>query len=117
MRGREVTPLGFAGVPSIPIRMQARIGLSPPQLDVVVQLLDCWHDPEQRPFPTKREIADRIGITHQTVQTDIRALHQAGLVRREYRKTMGDRTRARAERQNVRRTPATPPHKTAGASP
>ena len=136
--GREVTSHGFAGVPSILIRAQKRIGLSPIQLNIILQLLEYWHDPERKPFPTKRDIADRIGVTQKTIQTNIRALEQAGLVRREYRKTsVGDYTsnmyhldglvsrvkalepdftRARAERQRIRRKPEIPAHKAVEAS-
>lgn len=136
--GREVTSHGFAGVPSILIRAQKRIGLSPIQLNIILQLLEYWHDPERKPFPTKRDIADRIGVTQKTIQTNIRALEQAGLVRREYRKTsVGDHTsnmyhldglvsrvkalepdftRARAERQRIRRKPELPAYKAVEAS-
>jgi len=85
--GRAVVSHGFAGVPSILIRAQKRIGINSTQLNIIVQLLDYWIEPSRKPFPTKREIASRIGINEKTVQTNIRALEKAGLIRREIRKT------------------------------
>ncbi|KLK92842.1 hypothetical protein AA309_12000 [Microvirga vignae] len=85
--GRPVVSLGYAAIPSILIQAQKRIGITPTQMNIIVQLLDYWHEPSRRPFPPKREIAKRIGITEKTVQNNIRALEKAGLIRREIRKT------------------------------
>jgi hypothetical protein len=85
--GKAVTSHGYAGVPNLLIRSQARLGLSPLQFNIVVQLLEYWHDPSRPPFPSKEELAGRMGIKAKTIQTNIRALEKAGLVRRELRKT------------------------------
>lgn len=78
--GSRVYQHGYAGVPSILIRGQERLGLSPTQFNIVVQLLDYWFEPGNKPFPTKRELAKRIGITAKTVQNNIRELEKAGLL-------------------------------------
>lgn len=85
--GKAVASHGYAGVPNILMRSQARLGLSPLQFNIVVQLLEYWHDPSRPPFPSKEELAGRMGIKAKTIQTNIRALEQAGLVQRELRKT------------------------------
>jgi hypothetical protein len=85
--GKAVTSHGYAGVPNLLIRSQSRLGLSPLQFNIVVQLLEYWHDPNRPPFPSKEELAGRMGIKAKTIQTNIRALEKAGLVRRELRKT------------------------------
>ena len=85
--GKPVLKHGYAGIPSILIRAQARLGLSPTQMNIVVQLLDYWFDPQRPPFPSKKELAKRIGINPKTVQINIRALEDAGYIRREMRKT------------------------------
>lgn len=51
------------------------------------QLLDYWRDPARAPFPSKADLAARIGCKPKTIQTNIRALEKAGLVTREMRKT------------------------------
>lgn len=85
--GKAVVSHGYSGVPNILIRSQARLGLSPLQFNILIQLLEYWHDPGRPPFPSKEELAGRMGVKAKTVQTNIRALEKAGLVKREYRKT------------------------------
>lgn len=85
--GKAVYSHGYAGIPSILIKGQKRLGLSTTQFNILIQLLDYWQEPSRKPFPTKQDIADRIGITAKTVQNNIRELEQNGLVRREIRKT------------------------------
>lgn len=85
---REVTRHGYTGVPSILIRAQSRLGINAIQMNIVLQLLDYWIDPARKPFPSKRDLADRIGVkSGKTIQTNIRELEKAGLIQRELRKT------------------------------
>ncbi|MBH0619084.1 helix-turn-helix domain-containing protein, partial [Salmonella enterica] len=53
----------------------------------LIQLLDYWHEPTRKPFPSKKDLAKRMGVTDKTIQTNIRELEQAGYVQREQRKT------------------------------
>lgn len=130
--GREVVEHGYAGVPSILIRAQKRLKITPTQMNIVVQMLEYWREPTRKPFPTKREIANRIGITEKTVQNNVRQLEKAKFIRREYRKTaVGDYTsnlyhldglvdavkalepeftKAKAERAKARKDLETPEH-------
>ena len=85
--GREVYRYGYVGVPSILIQAQRRLGINSTQMNIVVQLLDYWYDPSRKPFPSKKDLAQRIGVTPKTIQINIRTLEQAGYVRREKRKT------------------------------
>ncbi|MFC3706264.1 helix-turn-helix domain-containing protein [Devosia honganensis] len=85
--GKAVYSHGYTGVPSILIQGQRRLGLSPIQLNIVLQLLDYWIDPARKPFPSKRDLATRIGVTSKTIQNNVRALEQASLIVREKRKT------------------------------
>lgn len=86
--GKDVASHGYAAVPSVLIRGQRRIGISPTQLNIIVQLLDYWRDPARKPFPSKRDLANRMGVTQKTVQNNIRELEKKGLVQREFRKTI-----------------------------
>jgi len=85
--GKAVYSHGYAGIPSILLRGQRRLGLSPMQMNICIQLLDYWFDPTRKPFPTKKDLALRIGCGEKTIQNNIRALEKAKLIRREYRKT------------------------------
>lgn len=85
--GKAVLKHGYTAIPSILIQAQSRLGISPLQLNILIQLLDYWHEPERKPFPTKDQLAKRISVTAKTIQINIRALEKAGLVRREGRRT------------------------------
>lgn len=86
--GKEVTRHGYTGVPSILIRAQSRLGINSTQMNIILQLLDYWIDPARKPFPSKKDIADRMGLkSGKTIQINVRELEQAGLIRRETRKT------------------------------
>ena len=89
--GKAVAAHGYAGIPNILIRAQGRLGLSPMQFSIVVQLLEYWHDPSRRPFPSKRDLAERMGVTEKAIQLNMAALEKAELIRREMRRTpVGD---------------------------
>lgn len=85
--GKSVAAHGYAGIPSILIRAQGRLGLSPMQFNIVVHLLEYWRSPERRPFPTKRDLAERMGASEKAIQNNMKALEERGFVRREQRKT------------------------------
>lgn len=85
--GKAVYKHGYAGIPSILIQAQRRLGINTTQMNIIVQLLDYWHEPSRKPFPTKRDLAKRMGVTEKTIQNNIRDLEQAGYVQREMRRT------------------------------
>ncbi len=73
------------------VRAQHRLGVNPTQFCIMVQLLEYWRTPERAPFPTKQQLADRIGVSQSTIQTNMRELEKAGLVRRQgHRTASGD---------------------------
>jgi hypothetical protein len=74
-------------VPSILIQAQRRLGINPTQMNIIIQLLDYWREPARKPFPSKKDLANRIGVTAKTIQNNIRELERASLVQRELRKT------------------------------
>jgi DNA-binding transcriptional regulator YhcF (GntR family) len=86
--GKPVCTHGYAGIPSILIQAQRRLGINPTQMNIIIQLLDYWREPARKPFPSKNELAKRIGVTAKTIQTNIRELEKAGLILRQLRKTV-----------------------------
>lgn len=85
--GKKVQALGYTAVPSIMIRAQHRLGVTPTQFCILVQLLDYWRPPERAPFPTKQQLADRIGVKPSTIKSNMGALEKAKLIAREQNKT------------------------------
>ena len=69
------------------------MGVTPLQFNILVQLLDYWRDPDRAPFPSKLDLATRIGVKPKTIQLNMAQLQKAGLVQREGRKSaFGDWT-------------------------
>ncbi len=87
--GKPVMDLGFCIIPSLLIQAQARMGLEPQQINILLHLLDMWWEKNSKPFPTKERIAERMGVSAKTVQRHIAAMEQAGLVERVARTRPG----------------------------
>ena len=79
---KAVMDLGFCIVPSLLLRAQRRLGLSPTQLAVLLQLCDHWWDVERRPYPGKKLLAERLGMSPRQLQRHVADLEQAGFVKR-----------------------------------
>ena len=80
--GKSVMDLGFCIVPSLLLRAQARLGLNPTQLAVLLQLADYWWDVSRKPYPSKQRLAERLKLGPRQVQRYIAELEESGLVRR-----------------------------------
>lgn len=80
--GKKVIDLGFCILPSLLLRAQRRLCLSPAQLAVLIQLADFWWDAGRKPFPKKADLAHRLGLSERQVQRYIAELEQAGFVKR-----------------------------------
>lgn len=85
--GKRVKGHGYCGVPAIMICSQHRLGVNPTQFCILLQLLEYWRSPERAPFPTKRQLADRMGVKQSTIKSNMAALEKAGLIWREQHKT------------------------------
>jgi DNA-binding MarR family transcriptional regulator len=64
------------------VRAQHRLGVNPTQFCILIQLLEHWRTRERAPFPTKQQLADRIGVSQSTIQQNMQQLEKAGLVKR-----------------------------------
>lgn len=85
--GAEVISHGYTGVPNILVQAQSRLGISTTQFNIIVQLLSYWIDPARPPFPPKRELAQRMSITPQTLRINIKALEEKKYIARVQQKT------------------------------
>ena len=83
--GSKVIDSGFSMIPSLLLRAQHRLKLSPTQLAVLVQIIDHWWEASRKPYPSKKELAKRLGIGERQVQRYIAELEAAGLLKREDR--------------------------------
>lgn len=80
--GDDVMKLGFCMIPSLIFRAQRRLGLNPTQLAILLQLADYWWDADNKPFPSKQSLSERLGIGTRQIQRYIADMEKAGLVQR-----------------------------------
>lgn len=89
--GKTTMGLGYTVVPSALLRGQARLGIGPTELAVLLHLMEHWWRPEDMPWPSKKTIAERLGVSSKTVQRAVVTLEAGNLLRRNerYHKTGG----------------------------
>jgi predicted transcriptional regulator len=80
--GRAVMDLGYSMIPSLIFRAQARLGLSPTQLVVLLHLADYWWHRAQMPFPSKAALAERMGLSDRQIQRYLTELENGGFIER-----------------------------------
>lgn len=85
--GSDVIAHGYTGVPNIMVRAQSRLGLNAAQFTILIQLLSYYMDPWRPPFPTKRQLRDRTGLSDATLKKHMKALENAGFIQREQQVT------------------------------
>lgn len=80
--GDAVIKQGFCIIPSLLLKAQRRLGLNPTQLAILLQLADYWWEADNKPFPCKQSLSDRLNIGPRQIQRYIAEMEQAGLVKR-----------------------------------
>jgi len=73
---------GFLAVPNILVRSQDKLGLTPNDLVVVLNIILHWWHQDRRPAPRSTAIAKRTGLGPRTVQRSLRKLEKKGLITR-----------------------------------
>ncbi len=87
---------GWIGFPSVFVERQQALGLDALDLNILLHLADYWWTKDQKPYPSKKTIADAMGVTPRTIQRRIASMEQDGLIRREERRIPG-----RGSRTNI----------------
>ena len=85
--GKKVKAHGYAAIPTILIRSQHRLGINSTQFCLLIHLLDLYWSKDRPPFPTKQQLADRIGIKISSIKPNMKALEKGGLIERVQHKT------------------------------
>lgn len=80
--GKAVMDLGYSTVPSLIFRAQARLGLSPVQLTLLLHLADYWWKRAQMPFPSKATLAERMNLGPRQIQRYLTELEDGGFIQR-----------------------------------
>lgn len=80
--GKPVMAIGFCVVPSLLLRAQRRLNLTPTKLALLMHLADYWWAVERKPYPSKKTLGERLGLGERQVQRHIAELEEAKLVKR-----------------------------------
>lgn len=85
--GAELTAAGWTAIPNVIFQRQKALGLTPLDVNILLQLLAYWWEPKNLPHPAKQTIADAIGVHPRTVQKRIAAMEKAKFIKRIERRT------------------------------
>ena len=80
---------GWTAFPTVIIERQKALGLDATDVNIILHLASYWWTSDNKPHPSKKTIAEALGVAPQTVQRHIAAMEQAGFIRREERRIPG----------------------------
>lgn len=73
---------GWTLIPNALLVHQATLGLSPMDLNIILQIARYWWESGKHPYPSKSTLANSIGVTPRTIQKRIQEMEGAGFIRR-----------------------------------
>jgi DNA-binding MarR family transcriptional regulator len=77
---------GWSMLPNVILERQQALGLDPVDVNILLHLVRYWWYAGELPFPSKKTIAECIGIDPRTVQRHIAAMERGGLINRVKRR-------------------------------
>ncbi len=80
---------GWTAFPTVIIERQKALGLDATDVNIILHLASYWWTSDNKPHPSKKTIAEALGVTPRTVQRHIAAMEKAGFIRREERRISG----------------------------
>src|SRR5271170_7702799 len=75
--GVAVMKFGYTMIPNLLLQAQGRLGISPVQLNVLIQLIQHWWDADSDPFLAKETIARRMRKSPRQIQRYLTELEEA----------------------------------------
>jgi DNA-binding transcriptional regulator YhcF (GntR family) len=91
--GPDLAASGWTGIPNVLFQRQKALGLTPLDVNIILQLAAYWWEPSNLPHPSKKSIAAAIGVDPRTVQKRVAAMEAAKFIKRiERRTSRGSRT-------------------------
>lgn len=80
--GPAVMKHGYTMLPNLLMQAQGALKISPPQFNVLIQLIQHWWDADKDPHPAKDTIARRMGLSGRQVQRYLTELEDGGFIKR-----------------------------------
>ena len=84
---------GWTAFPSVIIERQKALGLDAMDMNIILYLASYWWTKDNKPHPSKKTIAEALGVTPRTVQRRIAEMEKAKFIRREERRIPGKGSR------------------------
>ncbi|TWU61976.1 helix-turn-helix domain-containing protein [Crateriforma conspicua] len=81
----KVIAQSWTFVPSILLEKQTELGLTPRELNILLQLFRHWWKADAPPFPSHATIAEACGCDRSTVQRTLKRLEKRGLIETTHR--------------------------------
>ena len=78
--GPETSSVGFTPFPSTLLFAQAELGLTPIEMNIILNLLVHWWEKDKYPYPSQKAIAYRMGVSSRTVQRTLLDLEEKKLI-------------------------------------
>ena len=78
----DAAQVGFSQIPDTLLKAQYVLGISPLELNILLNLISYWWKAKDQPFPSSSSIARRIGIQPRTVQKAIKGMSDRGIIGR-----------------------------------
>src|SRR5436309_210924 len=73
---------GWTVIPSVILERQQALGLTALDVNVLLHLARHWWEKDRLPFPSKKTIAECMGVSESTVQRRIASMEKQGLIKR-----------------------------------
>ena len=84
---------GWTAFPSVIIERQKALGLDATDVNILLHLASYWWTKDNKPHPSKKTIAEALGVTPRTVQRRIAEMEKARFIYREERRIPGKGSR------------------------
>ena len=91
--GNELIDAGYTIFPSVLISRQKALGLEPIHINILLVLFTYWWTADTLPYPSKKTMAEIIGVDESTIRRRIAEMERAGFIKREVRRVANDRNK------------------------
>lgn len=76
---------GWTAIPNFLLERQQALGLDPVQLNILLVMLKHWWEKDNKPYPSKKRMAETVNRSPDTVRKHIKEMELRGLVKRNKR--------------------------------
>ena len=73
---------GFTAIPNLILKKQAELELKPSELNVLINFIRFWWNPENLPFPDLEKMAAEMGVSGRTLYRAVATLEEKGFIKR-----------------------------------